>query len=102
MPGRNGHRALTPQRPTLTQRLQAAQALLDRGFGRPKEVLEFVGDTTPEHERQARRARMQAMTDEERAELHTLITRASALMAPREWTPAPEIEAPDPTADTPR
>ena len=103
VPGRNGDRALRPQRPNLTQRMQAAQALLDRGFGKPKEVLELVGDTSAGPERQARRARLLAMTAEERAELHDLLHRASALMAPRGGLREAEVvsAAGPPTSDEP-
>jgi hypothetical protein len=95
LPGRNGNRALHPQRPNLNQRMQAAQLLLDRGWGRAKEVIELLGDATPEQQQQMRRALLESLTDDERTQLRALLQRALArtMTAPPEAPPAPEAPA---------
>jgi hypothetical protein len=54
LPGRNGNRPPKPQRPNLSQRMQAAELLLDRGWGRAPQVIEFLGDASPEQQQQTR------------------------------------------------
>jgi hypothetical protein len=95
VPGRNGDRALAAQRPTLNHRLQAAQLLLDRGWGRAPQVIELLGDATPEQQQQMRRALLESLTDDERTQLRALLQRALArtMTAPPEAPPAPEAPA---------
>jgi DNA-binding MarR family transcriptional regulator len=95
LPSRNGDRAPHPQRPNLNQRMQAAQLLLDRGWGRAKEVIELLGDATPEQQQQMRRALLESLTDDERTQLRALLQRALArtMTAPPAPPPAPEAPA---------
>jgi hypothetical protein len=60
------------QRPTLDQRLTAAQWLGDRGWGRAREIIQLAGEATAEE----RLAILKRLTEAERETLRTILTRA--------------------------
>ena len=102
--GRNGTQSLQPQRPNLNQRMQAVELLLERGWGRAKEVIELLGDATPEQQQSMRRALLESLTDDERTQLQALLQRALArTMAPAPPEAPPEAEPTEGAAarDTP-
>jgi hypothetical protein len=84
-------RTAQPQRPTLAHRLTAVEMLLNRGWGRARETLELLGDS-PAQQQQMRRALLASLTDDERAELRTLLTRAIARTAAAPEAAMPEAE----------
>jgi hypothetical protein len=99
--GRNGGPAVSSQRPTLNHRLQAAQLLLDRGRGRAPQVIEFLGDASPEQQQQTRRAMLEHLTDDERTQLRALLQRALArTMATAPPEAEPDSPAPATSSDT--
>lgn len=94
-------RARYPQTPKVEHRLVAAQWLADRGWGKAKELIELQGDvaTTPEQ----RLAILRRLSDDERAQLRTLLAKALATppvsdasaepVAPVDLEPAGDLEA---------
>jgi hypothetical protein len=90
LPGMNGRNAPgPPPRPNIDQRLRAAELLLDRGWGRAKEILELV-EERPGIDRRALVAQLSA---EERATLEHLLDRALARYAHAHGTPAIDTTA---------
>jgi hypothetical protein len=67
VPGRR-----SPHLPTLDQRMAAASWLADRGWGRAKEVVELVEESSTEH----RLAVLRQLSDDERTTLRTILTAA--------------------------
>jgi hypothetical protein len=63
-----------PHRATLDQRLQAAEWLASRGWGRAREIIEMVGETTPER----RFELLKRLSDREREALRALLAKALA------------------------
>jgi hypothetical protein len=71
-PGRNGK----PPRPSPELRVRAAEILLDRAFGKAKEILELVGEGDADEQRRRSRVMIAQLSDEERAQLRTLLETA--------------------------
>ena len=82
-----------PHRPTLDQRIAAAQWLADRGWGKAKELVELTGDAPPTAEQ--RLAVLRRLSDDERAQLGALLAKALA-------TPDPEPASSSPAVDLER
>jgi DNA-binding MarR family transcriptional regulator len=59
-------------RPTLDQRIDAAARLLDRGWGKAKEIIELTGEASPAQ----RLELLRRLSDEDRAQLRGLLQRA--------------------------
>jgi hypothetical protein len=80
------------QRPTLDQRLTAAQWLADRGWGRAREIVQIAGEATAEE----RLAILKRLTESERETLRTILTRAldETPSAPVTSAPVPAPVAP--------
>jgi hypothetical protein len=83
LPGKNGSKSAgRPPRPTPELRVKAAEMLLDRGFGNPKELLELVGEQTEAERQQMRKAMVKHMSEAEREQfsalLHAALERAEA------------------------
>lgn len=101
IPGRNGGR---PSRPNVDQRIRAAELLLDRGWGRAREIIQLEGDAASSPAE--RMAALRRLSDEDRAALAELLAKAldppvvdvPAIAESDAPAPAP---APDPAADGP-
>lgn len=65
-----------PQRPRLEQRKEAVEWLADRGWGKAKELIELSDNSTMTPEQ--RLAILRRLSDEDRAQLRQLITKALA------------------------
>jgi hypothetical protein len=85
---RPGH---APQLPRLEVRVQAAEWLADRGFGKARELIEVTGEVASSADRVRALARL---SDEDRATLRAILARAYA----DEPTPLPAPEAAAPEA----
>jgi hypothetical protein len=71
---RPGH---APQLPRLEVRVQAAEWLADRGFGRARELVEVIGDAASRADKERANVRALArLSDEDRATLRAILTRA--------------------------
>ncbi len=88
-PHGHGHAQGRPPRPTIDQRLRAAELLMDRGWGKAKEILEFVEDRP----RIDHRALVAQLSADERATLEHLLDRALARYGHADMTPAIETVA---------
>jgi hypothetical protein len=99
MPGRNGNRPPQPQRPNLNQRIQVAQLLLDRGWGKPQRLIELLDDKSPEETHKQNLAMLSTLSDEELAQLRVLLVTARD-RAQRAGTLGPSPE-PTPRDDSP-
>jgi hypothetical protein len=62
-----------PHRPSLDQRLQAAEWLASRGWGRAREVVEMIGETSTPAQRLEL---LRRLSDGERATLRSLLAKA--------------------------
>jgi hypothetical protein len=84
------------QRPTLDQRLEAAAWLADRGWGRAREVVELIGDSSPAQ----RLELLRRLSDPEREQLRGLLAKALAPeSAPSATEPGAALgPAPEPPA----
>jgi hypothetical protein len=76
------------RRPTMGERLLAAQWLADRGWGKAREMVSIEDETMAPDER---RAVLHAMTDDERAMMAALLARARARI---DATPVPVVDEP--------
>lgn len=76
------------RRPTLGERLMAAQWLADRGWGKAREMVTIEDESLAPEER---RAVLHAMTDDERAMMAALLARARARI---DATPQPVVVDP--------
>jgi hypothetical protein len=89
-PGTNGHNARgTPPRPSIDQRLRAVELLMDRGWGKAREILEVV-EERPGIDHRALVAQLSA---EDRATLEHLLDRALARYGQADMPPAIETSA---------
>ncbi|HJY45278.1 MAG TPA: hypothetical protein VJ301_11700 [Propionibacteriaceae bacterium] len=61
-----------PHVPTLDQRINAAAWLADRGWGKAKETIELTGEASP----QERVEILRRLSEDERAQLRALLSRA--------------------------
>jgi hypothetical protein len=93
IPGRNGGR---PQRANVDQRLRAAELLLDRGYGRSREIIELAGETSTA---ETRKALLMRLSEVERATLHEILQKALAPGDTVEDSPATELHETAPTPD---
>ena len=84
-----------PHRPTLDQRIAAAQWLADRGWGKAKELVELTSETTTPAQRLAL---LRRLSDDERAQLRALLAKALATPDPEpaSSSPAVHLEPADP------
>jgi hypothetical protein len=99
LPGENGrHAEGRPPRPSLDQRLRAAELLMDRGWGRAKELLELHQDDAAT--RQERVTLLSALSTDELAQMRTLLETARARIV-QAGTPPLAAPAPLETAATP-
>jgi hypothetical protein len=90
LPGPNGRHAKgRPPRPSVDQRLRAVELLMDRGWGKAKEILELVEDRP----RIDHRALVAQLSADERATLEHLLDRALARYGHADMTPAIETLA---------
>jgi hypothetical protein len=74
--GRNGRGNGKPPRPSPELRVRAAEILLDRAFGKAKEILELEGEGSEDEQRRRGRAMIAQLSVEERAQLRTLLETA--------------------------
>jgi hypothetical protein len=84
LPGQNGkHANGRPPRPSLDQRLRAVELLLDRGWGRPKETIELLEDSSAPAER---RALLDHLSDDDLATLKGILARGRIAVAMKSRT----------------
>jgi hypothetical protein len=100
-PGRNGRGGSKP-RPSPELRLRAAEILLDRAFGKAKEIIELVGEGSEDERRRQSVAMIRHLSVEEQDQLGTLLhtARERAGEIPPSTTPWTTPE-PAPRVDTP-
>jgi hypothetical protein len=81
--------------------VKAAERLLDRGFGRSKEIIELTGERSPDELRKQRIELLTQLTNEERDQLRDLLHRglaraeAAKAAATAERVPLPPDRPPD-------
>jgi hypothetical protein len=73
-PNRRGHGK--PPRPSPELQVRAAEILLDRAFGKAKEILELGGEGSEDEQRRRSRAMIAQLSVAERAQLRTLLETA--------------------------
>jgi hypothetical protein len=103
LPGKHGCNGPgRPPRPSLELRVKVAEMLLDRAFGRSKEIIELTGERSPDELRKQRIELLRQLTDQERGQLRDLLHRALAraeaakAAATAERVPLPPDPPPDP------
>jgi len=98
LPGKHGRNGPgRPPRPSPELRVKAAEMLLDRAFGRSKEIIELTGERSPDELRKQRIEQLKQLTDEERAQLRDLLQRAlerAKAASPPDESPRGEAPAP--------
>jgi hypothetical protein len=102
LPGKHGRNGPgRPPRPSPELRVKAAEMLLDRAFGRSKEIIELTGERSPDELRKQRIELLRQLTDQERGQLRDLLHRALAraeaakAAATAERVPLPPDRPPD-------
>jgi hypothetical protein len=90
---RHGRAVGRPPRPTIDQRLRALEMLLDRGWGKSKEIIELVDEGAA---RQERLTLIASMSDADRETLKTIFSRTieARVRAERDGAIPPSSPAP--------
>jgi hypothetical protein len=77
LPGKHGRNGPgRPPRPSPELRVKAAEILLDRAYGKAKEILELGGEGSEDERRKQGVAMLRQLSVEERAQLRTLLETA--------------------------
>jgi hypothetical protein len=74
--GPNGRGSGKPPRPSPELRVRAAEILLDRAFGKAKEIIELVGEGSEDERRRQNIAMLKQLSVEEQEQLRTLLKTA--------------------------